>query len=65
MESGVKAGRAIMSYIIPPVGIITWAMIKQDRPKNAKTYLYISLISIVIGVGGTIIYRAVRTKNKA
>lgn len=63
MESGVKAGRAIMSYLIPPVGIITWAMIKDKRPKNAKSYLIISIISIGMAVGGTALYYATKKSN--
>lgn len=63
MESGIKAGRAIASYLIPPVGIVTWAMIKDKRPKNARTYLVISVIAIGMAVGGTILYYVTREKK--
>ena len=47
---GVKAGRAIASFIIPPVGVVTYFIIKDkpQRKKDAKAYLGIALAAIVI-----------------
>lgn len=48
INQGVKAGRAIMSFIIPPVGVVTYFMIKDKRPKAGKAYMGIALVSLAI-----------------
>lgn len=63
-ESGVKAGRAIMSFIFAPVGIITYFMIRDERPQNAKAYLGISIVSIALSVGSGI-YWKIMDSNKS
>lgn len=45
---GVKAGRVIASFIIPPVGVVTYFMIKDKRPKDGKAYLGIAIAAIAI-----------------
>ncbi len=45
-----------MSFLFSPVGIITYFMIRDDRPKNAKAYLGISLSAIALTVGYGIYY---------
>lgn len=62
-KHGVKAGRAIMSFIIPPVGIVTWGIIKNKRPADGKTYLTIALVSVGLMVIGSVAY-AVRNANE-
>ena len=62
MESGVKAGRAIASFFISPVGIITYFIIRDKRPNNAKTYLTISLVAIGLTVGG-VVFRSIMNKE--
>jgi len=52
----VKVGRGIASWFIPPVGIITYAIEKDVKPKAAKGYLIISLVAIGMMVGGRILY---------
>lgn len=52
MEDKVRAGRAIASFIIPPVGIITWAMNKDKYPKKAKGYLYLGIAGLLLGAIG-------------
>lgn len=64
MESGVKAGRAIASFFISPVGIITYFIIRDKRPKNAKTYLMISLVAIGLTVGGVIFNTVINKVNE-
>ena len=56
MNDKVKIGRGIMSYIFPPVGIITYAIEKDNKPKAAKGYLIISLVAIGMIIAGRIIY---------
>lgn len=58
----VKAGRAIVSWILPPVGIVTYFMERDQHPKKAKNYLMISLASIVFYGAAAIIHN--KSKNK-
>lgn len=64
VESGVKAGRAIMSFIIPPVGIVTYFMIKDERPKNANAYLGIALTAVAFGVTYAIVRAATQPNQR-
>lgn len=64
-ESGVKAGRAIMSFFFAPVGIITYFMIRDKRPKNAKAYLGISIVSIALYVGSGIYWKVMDGNKKS
>lgn len=61
--SKVKAGRAIASWFIPPVGIVTYFMIRDQQPKKARAYLFISLASIAVHTASAIIYYATKDKN--
>lgn len=63
-ESGVKAGRAIMSFLIPPVGIVTYFMIKDKRPKNGSAYLGIAVTSIALITFYGIRYKILQDKNE-
>jgi len=45
MNDSAKAGRAIVSFFIPPVGLITWAINKEVKPNASKTYLIIAGVS--------------------
>lgn len=49
INQGVKAGRAIMSFIIPPVGIVTYFMINDKRPKAGKAYMGIAIAGLALG----------------
>lgn len=48
-QPGVKAGRAIASFLIPPVGVVTYFMIRDERPKAGKAYLGIAISALVLG----------------
>lgn len=61
----VKAGRAIMSFLIPPVGIITYFMVKNEDPKRAKAYLGISLAALALQVGSAVMYKMNKDKTPA
>jgi len=53
----VKAGRAIASFILPPVGIITYFMEREQFPSKAKNYLMISLASLALTITFTLMNR--------
>jgi hypothetical protein len=63
-ESGVKAGRAIMSFIFAPVGVVTYFMIKDKRPNNAKAYLGIAIASVAIMVVSRVTYSLIKDDKK-
>lgn len=65
MADKVRVGRAIASLIIPPVGIITWAINKDQYPKKAKGYLYLGLAGLALGAIGFTRYAIMKSmENK-
>lgn len=64
IDGSARAGRAIASFLIPPVGIVTYFQIKADRPKKAKAYLGISVVSMALMVGYGIYYKVMWDKAK-
>ena len=63
-ESGVKAGRAIMSFVFAPVGIITYFMIKDKRPNNEKAYLGIAIAGVALMVVSRVTYGLIKDDKK-
>jgi len=64
MTDKVRAGRAIASFLIPPVGIITWAMTKDQFPKKAKGYLYLGIAGLALGAIGFTRYAILKSMEK-
>lgn len=48
----VRVGRAIASFVFAPVGIITYFVKKDEKPKAAKAYLGLAIAGFVLGWGG-------------
>lgn len=59
----VRAGRAVASWLFPPVGVITYAMIKEVKPKAAKNYLIISAVGVAMMILGAVISKMNKPKN--
>ena len=60
----VKLGRGIASYLIPPVGFITYGVIKAEKPNAARGYLIISSVAIGMIVLGAIVRKLNKPKEK-
>lgn len=54
-EEKASAGLAILSFIIPLVGLILFLTKKNDKPKTAKACGICALVSFLLGVIGSII----------
>ena len=63
MSNKVRTGRAIASFLFPPVGIITWALTKDEYPKKAKGYLYLGIAGVVLHTIGFIKWRMMENKK--
>lgn len=63
-DSKVKLGRSIASFLFPPVGLITWASLKDENPKKAKTYLILAGIGQAIIIANIFIRYKIKNKNK-
>jgi len=64
MSDKVRTGRAIASFIIPPVGIITWALTKDKYPKKAKGYLYLGIAGVALQAIGFIKWKMMENEKK-
>jgi len=53
----VNTGRAILSFLFPPVGVISYFQKKDESPKIAKSYAFISAISVGLYVGGVLLQK--------
>lgn len=48
MEGQIKTGRAILSFLFLPVGIITYFKKKPEDEKAAKAYLTITIVGALL-----------------
>ena len=59
-EDKVNIGLAILSFLIPLVGIILWIVKAKETPKAARTYGLVAIaswvLSIIVGIGFGLIY---------
>ncbi|MCH5321107.1 MAG: hypothetical protein J1E36_05050 [Eubacterium sp.] len=54
-EEKASVGLAILSFIIPIVGLILFLTKKNDRPKTAKACGICALVSFILGIVSSII----------
>ena len=45
----------ILSVIIPLAGIVLYFVKKESEPENAKIYLYVAVVMIILGFLGLVI----------
>jgi len=51
----IQAGRAVASFLFPPVGIYTYIKLKDESPSKAKNYGLIALVSLGLLVVGKVL----------
>jgi hypothetical protein len=62
-EQPLRTGRAIASFMFPPVGFITWATKNGEYDRKAKAALNLAVAGVVVGTIGNIFYTMQKNKE--